>query len=121
MCDQFPFQRIHMHVVEFLDELRLTPHVEIVEARLPEMGQGIVGVPERKSELLGGGFFAWFGAQSPRHALFQDLHDAGRSALGRLADEQVNVVGHDDVTDDRQLVAVAHLAENFHKQIFSVR
>jgi hypothetical protein len=37
MRDYFSFHGIHVHVLEFLDELCLTPNVEIVEAGLPEL------------------------------------------------------------------------------------
>jgi hypothetical protein len=94
---------------------------EIVKARLPELGQGIVGVPKPKSELLGGRFFAWLAAEPARHPLFQDLHDSGRSAFGWLADEQVDVVGHDDVANKCEPVAVAHFAQNLYKQILGAR
>jgi len=103
-----------VHVVELLNEFSLTPNVEIIEAGLPELGQEIVRVLKRKSELLGKHFLAWLTAEPARHALFQDLHDGGRSVHSRLADEQVNVVGHDDI-------AVAHFAQNRHKQILRAR
>jgi hypothetical protein len=57
MADQLSFQGIHVHVVEFLDELGLTPNMEIVKAGLPELRQGFARVPEGKPELLGGHFF----------------------------------------------------------------
>ena len=66
-------------------------------------------------------FFAWLAAEPPRYELLQDLHDGGGSALGWLADEQVNVIGHDDVTSQRETVAVAHLAQKLDEQIPSVR
>ena len=121
MGDEFPLHGIHVHVLEFFDELRVTPDVEIVKAGLPELRQEIVRVSKRKSELLGGYFLGWLAADSPRHALLQDLHDGWRSALCWLADEQVNVVGHDDVARDREPVAVAHLSQNLHKQILRAR
>ena len=51
-----------MHILEFLDELLLTPHIEIVEARLPELRQGMVGALEVKPKLMGGG--TWSSAQA---------------------------------------------------------
>jgi len=70
---------------------------------------------------MGGHRFAWLAAEPPRHALLQDLHDGGSSALARLANEQVNVVRHDDVTHEREPVTVAHFAQNPHKQILRAR
>jgi hypothetical protein len=37
MGDEFPLHGVHVHVMEFLDELLLTPNVEVVEAWLPEL------------------------------------------------------------------------------------
>ena len=51
MSDQFPLQGIHVHILKFLDELLLAPYIEIVEAWLPELGQGMVGTLETKPEL----------------------------------------------------------------------
>ena len=97
MSDEFPLQGIHVHILEFLDILLLTPDIEIVEARLPELGQGMIGTLETKSELSCGP--TWFSAQPARHALLQNLHDRRRRSLGRFTDEQVNVLRHDDISD----------------------
>jgi hypothetical protein len=67
MDDEFPLHGIHVHVLEFFNELRLTPDVEIVKAGLPELWPEIVRVSKRESELLGGYLFAWLAADSPRH------------------------------------------------------
>jgi hypothetical protein len=71
--------------------------------------------------LLGGRPPSRLAAQAALHALLQHLHDIGRSPLGGFADEQVNVVGHDDVARERESVAVAHLAQNLHEQILRTR
>ena len=110
-----------MHIVEFLDEFLLTPDIEIVEARLPELGQAIMHMAERKWELLAGRFFARIAAEPPRHTLLQHLHDGRGRTFRRLADEQVDVVGHDDVAHQCKAVAVAHFAQNLHKQILRAR
>jgi hypothetical protein len=34
MIDQFSFQRIHVHVVKFIDSLLQTPDIKIIEAPL---------------------------------------------------------------------------------------
>ena len=75
MSDQISLDGVHVHVLEFFDELRLAPNVEIVEAGLPEVGQGIVGAAEAKPELGGAGAASGFAAQAPRDALLQDLHN----------------------------------------------
>jgi hypothetical protein len=60
-------------------------------------------------------------SQAVRHALLQDLQDGGRSPDGGFAEEQMNVVGHDDVAHQGKLVAIAHLSQNLRKQIPRVR
>ena len=61
MNHQFSLYGIHVHVLKFLDELGLTPDIEIVKARLPELRQRVVPLGKWKCELMGG----WF---SPRLA-----------------------------------------------------
>jgi hypothetical protein len=53
MIDQFSLQRIHVHVVKFLDSLLQTPHVEIVEPALPKPGQRIVATRKDQPQLPG--------------------------------------------------------------------
>ena len=52
MSHQFSLYGIHVHVLKFLYELGLTPDVEIVEARLPDLGQEPARLRKRKSQLL---------------------------------------------------------------------
>jgi hypothetical protein len=51
MSHQFSLNGIHVHILKRLDELGLTPNVEIVEAGLPELGQRAVQFGKRKREL----------------------------------------------------------------------
>ena len=120
VCDQFPFYRIHVHVKELLDEFRLTPDIEIVKARLPELRQN-VRVAKRKPELVKEHHLARLAAQSPRNALLQHLHNGRRGAFGRLIDEQVNMIGHHDVAREGKPVTVTDLAQNLHKHILCTR
>jgi hypothetical protein len=121
MSDKVSLHGIHVHVVELFDEFGLTPDVEIVEAVLPEPRQGLERIAERKFQLQGGCPPSRLAAQAARHALLQDLHDCGRGPLGGFAEEQVNVVGHDNVARERESVAVAHFAQNLCKQILRPR
>ena len=50
-----------------------------------------------------------FAAQPARDALLQDLHNGRRRSLGRLTD---------DVSEERETMAVAHFAENLREQAF---
>jgi hypothetical protein len=49
--DQATFQGIHVHVLELFDFLLQTPHVEVVEAALPEARRRIRSVIESKFQL----------------------------------------------------------------------
>lgn len=118
MSHQLSLYGIHVHVLKFLDELGLAPDIEIVKAGLPELGQRVVRLGKRKRELMGGWFSARLASEPPRNALFQDWHGGGRISFGRFADEQMNVIGHDDVTGQRETVAVAHVTENLDEQVF---
>jgi hypothetical protein len=116
--DQFSFQRIHVHVVKFLDSLLQTPNIEIVEAALPKARQRIVPTSKVQVQLSGGPPF--FVEQAARDALFQNLEDRRRRPFSRFADEQVDVLGHDDVAHQRETVTVAHVAKNLDKDISGV-
>jgi len=106
--------------MELLDELRLTPDIEIVKARLPELRQD-VRVTKRKPELVREHPLARPAAQSPRNALLQHLHHGGRGAFGRLTDEHVNVIGHHDIAREGKPVTVTDLAQNLHEHILCAR
>src|ERR1700691_4282078 len=67
MIDQLPFQRIHVHVMKFFDSLPQTPHVEIVEAALPEAAKRIVAARKWQTKLSGR--VALLAAQAARDAL----------------------------------------------------
>ena len=57
MRHETALHRIRVHVVQFLDELLLTPEVEIVEPGLPELRQGVirtVEVKKRRATTTGG-------------------------------------------------------------------
>src|ERR1700680_4717928 len=115
MIDQFSFQRIHVHVVEFFDPLLQTPYVEIIEAALPKARQRIVATGKVQIQLSGDG--APLAAQAARDALFQHLnHGRGRS-LARLADEQRDVLRHDYVAHQGEAIAIPHLTEDLDENI----
>jgi hypothetical protein len=115
MIDQFSFQRVHVHVMKFFHSFLQTPNIEIVEAALPEARQRIIAVCKCQTELPVR--LAFFAAQAARDALLQNLNHGGRRAFGGLADEQVNVIGHNDIAHQRETVAIARLAENLDENI----
>ena len=91
-----------MHVAELLDALARAPHVEVVEAMLPYVR--LVG-----PEFALGGAAAFPAQNAPGETLLDDLHHDGRRAAFWFADQQMNVFGHDDVSHDHELVALAHV------------
>jgi len=104
-----------VHVVEFFDSLFQTPHVKVVKSALPKARQRIVATGKDQIQLPCGR--SPLATQAARDALFQNLNDSGRRSFGRLADEQMDVLRHDDITHQGEAVAVAHLAKNMDENI----
>jgi hypothetical protein len=106
------FHRIHVHVIELFHFLLLAPHIEIVKAPLPELRKTSVVRIEVESSLRCGCTSASLGPQPPRDPLFQDSQDGRRSSPRGFGDEQVDVFGHHDVTDEFEPVPGSDLTEN---------
>jgi len=53
--------------------------------------------------------------------LFENLHDRGRRAGLGLGDEQMNVLRHHHVTDERELIDLANFIEDFQKHVAAAR
>ena len=104
-----------MHVVEFFDSLFQTPHVKVVKPPLPKARQRIVATGKDQIQLPCGR--SPLATQAARDALLQNLNESGRRTFGRLADEQMDVLRHDDITRQGEAVAVAHLAKNMDESI----
>jgi hypothetical protein len=103
-----------MHVTQLLDLLLVTLHIEVVKPPLPELRQQ-VWFAKAKAELRVGCSPAPSATQFARNALLQDLHDRLGRSLGGLADENVDMLGHDHVPDKREAVTLPDLAQNFHE------
>ena len=115
VIDQFSFQRVHMHVVELFDSLLQTPHIEVVKPPLPKPGLRIFS--NFKAQMQLPSIRSLSPAQAPGDALFQDLNHKRRCSLGRLADQQVNVIRHNDVANECKTVALPDFAENLNESI----
>ena len=76
-----------MNVLELLDMLAVGKDVEVVVAGLPE----VLAVA-----------FEEFGGFS-----FEDTESCGQRVSPRFGEEEVNVLGHQDVSEDVELVAMA--------------
>ncbi len=94
MRDQAAFHRVVVHVVQLLDSLFLTPHIEVVKPALPELRQRFLRAKEAKVQLSCGHALASVAPQLPRDALLQDLQYRRGSSLRRLADQKVDVLWH---------------------------
>jgi hypothetical protein len=54
---------------------------------------------------------------APCEAEFQSLHDRGRSTLLRFVNQQMKVFGHDDISDDNELILLSDLLQHLEKQV----
>src|SRR5260370_4100623 len=102
-----------MHVTQLLYALALGPHVEIVEARLPNVHR--TGIPERTltvSPLTAGQ------AEDPlRVQLLYQLHHFGRVSFLGFTDQKMKVLWHDDVAEDYETIALANFFQDAHEPI----
>jgi hypothetical protein len=83
---------VALHVLEFLDGLVVVPNVEVIIAALPE--------PSISRHL-----------EFSRHLLFLNLQDDGELEIARFADQQRNMLWHDDISGDNEAVALPHLLQ----------
>lgn len=58
--------------------------------------------------------------KEPGNALLQRLHHCARRADVRFADQQMEVFGHDHVSEERKVVAVADLTQDFEEDVAAV-
>ncbi len=85
---QSALYRIAMNIPQFLHELLMVAHIEVIIAWLPE-----VLCP---------------GDQSPRNALLQALDGRSQRLMRRLTQQQMNMLGHDDVAIDADQILTPH-------------
>jgi uncharacterized protein (DUF2267 family) len=99
---------IQMHVIQLLRDLLSAPDVEIVEASLPE-----VFLRARIAVSM-------FWEQVPEDLLLQHLKRLRRIASARFRDEEVYVLRHHDVSDQREGVPGTNFVEHLHEAIAAV-
>ena len=105
-----------MHVAQLLDPLGTAPDVEVVKAFLPD----VVWILLEGSGLGGIAATTHLPQNAARKAEFESLHDSRRSPLLRFANQQMNVLGHDHVADDHELISAPDSLKNGEKQIATV-
>jgi len=115
MGHQFCAHRISVHVVELLLKFGSRVNVEVIVAALPESPQPTFPLSKRESQLRPA--FAPSAAQRARHPLFENLHNFRRRDVSGFAQQEMDVFGHQDVTDEREAITSSYLFENAHRQI----
>ena len=92
--DEAPYDWVLVHVVQLLHAPRVVVHIEVVIALLPEWA---LGAAKRDGE-------------------FERVDRVSNCALARLADEQMDVLGHDDVSSYNKLQTVAGALKSILKE-----
>src|SRR3954468_24365574 len=103
-----------MHVFQFLCCLSLRKDIEIIEAPLPEPTNLHWTVPKfhlRRASLLRPA------QQALRDGLFEGLHDYGGIRLLRLAEQEMNVLGHHHKPDHVEVVSTTNLLQRFQEHV----
>jgi hypothetical protein len=97
-CDEFPGDGVAVHVLQLFDSLGFGEDVEVVVAGLPE-------VFARASEKLGG-------------FTFENAEGGGYASCLWFRHEEVDVLGHEDVAEDREVVAGSEGFEHVLNDLF---
>lgn len=95
-----------MHVVEFFATLVKAVDIEVVKARLPKAWVLLGGIMRVLPDVA-------------RHALFKYLEQHGRIAIRSFADQEVYMLGHNDVSNQKKAMPVANFCKNFDEEISS--
>ena len=88
---------------------------KVVKAALPDVAGGEGGVPETRLSIVVSGTPA--AEKAAGEALLESLHDDRRVGAFGFTDEQMDVLRHDDVSDQDELVAAPYLLEHTQKKI----
>src|SRR5579863_6145831 len=87
---------IPVHIAQLLDALFAGPYIEVIVPALPELGRSRA-------------------FQLPRGPLFQYLNRRGQGSTSRLAEEQMDMLRHQDITGNNQLRAQARPLQRLFK------
>ena len=105
------------HVTEFLDAFMLGPNIKVVKSLLPDVLPGVV----KQGSLCRIASTLRLYQDASCKSELKRLHYGRGILLLRFADQQVNVLGHDHVTDDDELVALAHPLQHGQKHAATAR
>ena len=108
--------RIRVHIVQFFFPLRITPHIEVVKTPLPKAPVLRHGITTFQGKL------ALRTAPLPsshraRYSLFQHLQDPRHVSTLGLADQQMHMLRHDDVSDQPKFTFLSSLFQHPEEQI----
>jgi hypothetical protein len=103
-----------MDVTQLLQLFLFAQHHKIVKPLLPYVSI-LYGLPQ--TGLLGQVSRPSLAHHLARETLLQNLHDSGNIAAVRLADEKMNVLGHNHIPDHDKLVATTQLLKDSQKPI----
>lgn len=101
-----------MHVAQFLDALLLGEHVKVIKPRLPKAA----GCSRGEECALASVRFST-DERAAGDGLLERLHCGRKIFALRLGDEQMDVLGHDDVADDAEAVGDARLFEDAQDEV----
>ena len=101
-----------MDVVELFLAFLRGPQDEIIEAPLLDVVFAIAFVAP-----LSGQPGPEPSQYAPRKALFDGLHYGGRIASFRLAEQQMDMLGHDDIAHHDEMIASADVLQHFNEQV----
>jgi hypothetical protein len=102
--------RVAMHIAQLFHSFALAPHMEVIKSLLPDVLR--LALPCRAPNRV---------QNLPRESLLHDLHNCRRRSAFRLAEEQVDVVGHYNVADHNKLAALSGILKDLQKQIAPMR
>ncbi len=101
-----------MNIVQLLLALLSAPQDEIIKPALPYVLSAIA-----LAARLGGHLGPKPSQYAPCKALFDGLHHGGRIASFRLAEQQMEMLGHDDVAHYNEMIAAADILQHFKKRV----
>src|SRR5579864_4358364 len=117
--NQPALHRVSVNVAQLLDAFVLGRDDKVVKAALPDVTGAEGGVPETCLSIVLSGTPA--AEKTAGEALLQSLHDDRRVGAFGFTDKQMDVLRHDDVSDQDELVAAADLLEHTQKEVAVAR
>jgi hypothetical protein len=105
-----------MYVFQFLSHFLAAPHVEVVEASLPERPFFRCGRCKGQRQLPRYSLPS-SSAQRPRNLLFEHLQHFRWRAFPRFAHQQVHMFRHHHITDQPKTVTGAYFVKDSHESV----